>query len=62
MQQVRTPDVRESRLFDWDGDNRSIQIVSGESLLTYRLGTDNQFHFTDRCLKPKQTPTYRKAK
>ncbi|MCL2165474.1 MAG: hypothetical protein FWH55_14065 [Oscillospiraceae bacterium] len=53
VQQVRPPDGREGRQFDWISESGTIQIVSEKSLLTFQLDADNQFRFVSRCPKPE---------
>ena len=55
MQQVRTPDIYASRLFDWDSEKQVVTIVHGKELFTYKLGADKQFEFLERKIKQSKS-------
>lgn len=54
-QQVRTPDIYASRLFDWDDEKQIVSIVHGKELFTYKLGADKQFEFVERKTKQNKS-------
>ena len=54
--EVRTPDKRASKLFEWDKQQSLLSIAHGENVLAFELTDNHDFVFREKDVKPKAKP------
>jgi hypothetical protein len=61
VQKVLAPDQFGNQVFRWDKQHRTISIVHDGSVLFYKLGNGNEFHYIRSEAKAKPTGKRRTA-